>query len=88
MPEEAREYIFEVYGEACDELPSGPMVDRLIATIRDHPGSSRMELWRFLPVPRDMNYSAFVNILCAMVKQNLIAVDADDRYRWIGAPGT
>jgi hypothetical protein len=84
MTEEAHEYIFEVYGEQCEEVPSGPQVDLLITTVRNHPGSTRMELWNLLPIPKGMNYSAFANILCALVKRNMIAIDADERYTWIG----
>jgi hypothetical protein len=31
-----------------------------------------------------MNYSAFSNILCALVKRNMVTADADGRYSWIG----
>jgi hypothetical protein len=84
MAEEAEEYIYEVYGEECEKIPSGPQVDRLITTIKLHPGSTRMELWNLLPLPRGMNYSAFANILCTLVKQVQVAIDAEDRYTWIG----
>jgi hypothetical protein len=84
MTEEAERYIFEVYGEQCEAVPSGPQVDRLVTALKDHPGTTRMELWNLLPVPKGMNYSAFANILCALVKSNLVAIDADDRYTWIG----
>jgi hypothetical protein len=84
MAEEGRDYIFEVYGEKCDEVPTGPQVDRLTAMIREHPGSTRMELWRLLPVPQGMNYSALANILCALEKKGLVAVDAEGRHTWTG----
>jgi hypothetical protein len=84
MAGEAEKYIFEVYGESCDVIPEEPQVGRLIATIRQNPGKTRMELWRLLPVPQGMNYSALANILCAMAKKNLVSVDEEERYTWIG----
>jgi hypothetical protein len=62
----------------------GHKFDRLITMVKLHPGSTRMELWNLLPVPKGMNYSALANILCVLVKRNLVAVAADDRYTWIG----
>lgn len=84
MAEEAERYIFEVYGEQCETVPSGPQVDRLVTTLKDHPATTKMELWNLLPVPRGMNYSAFANVLCALEKQNMVVVDENDRYTWIG----
>jgi hypothetical protein len=84
MTAEEHEFIFEVYGESCSDIPSGPQVDRIFQVIRDHPGRTKMELWNLLPLPQGMNYSAFSNILCALVKKNMVAEDADGRYTWIG----
>jgi hypothetical protein len=84
MTAEEQEFIFGVYDEECLDLPSGPQIDKLFQIIRDHPGRTKMELWNLLAVPKWMNYSAFSNILCALVKKNMVTADADGRYSWIG----
>jgi hypothetical protein len=84
MTAEEQGFIFGVYDEECWDLPSGPQIDKLFQIIRDNPGRTKMELWNLLTVPKGMNYSGFSNILCALVKRNMVAADTDGRYSWIG----
>jgi hypothetical protein len=86
MADEERGFIFGILDEECSDLPSIPQVDILLRIIREHPGRTRMELWNSLPFPKGMNYSAFSNILCALLKRNLIVADGEGHYSWIGNP--
>jgi hypothetical protein len=79
MTTEEHEFLFGVYDEECTDIPSGPHADRILRVIRDHPGSTRMEVWNLLPFPRGMNYSAFSNTLCALEKKNRIVFDTRGR---------
>jgi hypothetical protein len=79
MTAEEHEFLFGIHDEECTDLPSGPQTDRILRVIRDHPGSTRMEVWNLLPVPRGMNYSAFSNILCALEKRSMIVFDKEGR---------
>jgi hypothetical protein len=83
MSAQEQEFLFGVYGEGCDDLPSGPQLDTVIRAIREHPASTKIEVWKALPIPKGMNYSAFSNILCALEKKNMIAVDKEDHVTWI-----
>jgi len=84
MAAEGQDFIFGIYDEESQDLPSGPLADRVIQTIKLHPGSTKTEIWNLLPVPKYLNYPALANILSALTKKNMVVIDADGRYTWIG----
>lgn len=73
--------------EECGSPPLMEQFEKVINTVREHSGYTKLELWGSLPYPQGMNYTMFSTILCSLIKENKIARDEEGHYCWIYNPG-